>query len=78
MCTYSMVVDGWRDRQGPNFIPWTPNYPDPGTAQQMLEILRRLDEIDKKLGAKDCKLNESEKIAFEQKLQERAGPARTE
>ena len=77
MCVYSAVAGGWMN-PGPNYVPWTPSHPDPATAAQMLEILRRLDEIDKKLGAKDCKLNESEKVAFEKKLQERAGPARTE
>ena len=71
MYVYSAVADGWMN-PGPNYVPWTLTSPNRATAAQMLEILRRLDEIDKKLGAKDCKLNESEKIAFEKKLKRRA------
>lgn len=70
MCAVSMVVDGWRNPQSPNHIPWKQVEPD--TASQMLEVLKRLDAIDKAVGAIDCKLKELEKQKFIKKLKRKA------
>jgi hypothetical protein len=48
MCVVSMVIDG-ANRQWGNIQTWPSPVP-----QDMSEIIRRLAEIDKKLGAKDC------------------------
>lgn len=65
MCVYSMVVDLGQElhKQYPG-QDW-----DWNTVQQFLEVLRRLDEIDKKLGLKDCA--DEEKDAFMKKVFER-------
>lgn len=72
MCAYSVVVHDWQNKQSPNYIPWTQSWPTPPVAQEMLEIMKRLDELDKKLGAIDCRLTEKEKVKFELKVKRRA------
>jgi hypothetical protein len=72
-----MVINDWM--KGPNriddFDPYKrlPELITPSLAQQMLEVLKRLDEIDKKLNALDCKLKEPEKARIVRKLKRRAG-----
>lgn len=73
MCAVSNVVGPWTSPMDPNYIPWKKNSPDPSTAFEMLEIIRRLEALDKKLGAIECKLEEAAKEKFKRKLQRRAG-----
>ncbi len=70
MCTYSMVAHEWNTPGQPNFVPFTTEYPSPDLAQQMLKVLERLDEIDKKLGFLDC--DDAAKEAIVKKLKKRA------
>lgn len=76
MCVYSFIADQWT-RPGPNQIPgyqpWLPlpSSVDSNLARDMLEILKRLDKIDKKLNAKDRLLNADEKKHFEGQLRDR-------
>src|ERR1700688_611004 len=49
-------------------VPVTPGT-DPKILQEILDIGRRLDRIDKALGLKDCKQEEASKRAFEDRLQ---------
>jgi hypothetical protein len=78
MCVYSMVLNDWMRKDSPNHIPgFEPYKPlppviDPQLAKQMLDVLKRLDEIDKKLGALDCKVNEKDKEKITTKLRRRA------
>jgi hypothetical protein len=58
-----MVVDGAREQWGQ-----IQNWPYP-VVQDMSDIIERLSEIDKKLGAKDC--FDPKKDAFIQELSER-------
>jgi hypothetical protein len=67
MCTVSMVIDAWRQPQNPNYIPMPP---PPEVAQMMLDIIRRLEALDEKVNAIDCKLKEDEKREFKAALQE--------
>jgi len=62
MCAVSMVIGDWTNPRGPNWIPQEKI--DPSTAIQMLEIIKRLDALDKKLGFVDCKIEELEKQRF--------------
>lgn len=78
MCTVSMVITDWQNPSSPNHIPqWQPSQPlpyivTPDLAAQMLEVLKRLDAIDKKLGALDCKLKEPAKKKIISQLKRRA------
>lgn len=71
MCMLSLVVEGWTN-PGPNQITWTPNYPTVDMAKQMLDIMVRLDAIDKKLGALDCLVEAKAKRKLRIKLRKRA------
>lgn len=72
MCAVSNLVGPWTNPNDQQFMPWTRNYPDPALASQMLEIIKRLDAIDKRLGLMDCKLDAATKKKFVRKLQRRA------
>lgn len=63
MCAISAVIME-TERQFPPIQTW-PLQP----LQDLSEVLRRLDSIDKKMGAKDC--HEAIKDAFMKKLDER-------
>lgn len=56
----------------PNFLPTyplpSPSPVTPEIAKQMLDILAKVDDLDKKLGRIDCKLNEIEKKAYVEAL----------
>lgn len=70
MCAVSMVVEQWTNPLQPNHVPF--HQIDPTTAMQMLEVIRRLEEIDKRLNAIDCKLEKKSKDSFKKKLRQRA------
>lgn len=72
MCTVSMVIGDWTDRHSPNFLDMYRHPPTPDLALKMLEVIQRLDEIDKRLGLLDCKVKEPEKEIFIRKLRELA------
>ena len=61
MCTVSMIHD------------WAKNIPDPQWTRPMFneynELIRRLDEIDKKLGLANCE--DPEKAAFIKRIEKR-------
>jgi hypothetical protein len=70
MCATSMVMDQWMRPGSLNYVPF-PNI-DSATAAQMLEVIKRLEEIDKRLNAIDCKLDKPRKDGFKKKLRRRA------
>lgn len=72
MCAVSIVTGGWIKPQSPNYVPWTTTTPDAATAAQMLKVIALLEQIDKKLDAKDCSLEAKEKAALKRKLARRA------
>lgn len=45
----------------PNSIPWNTVQSDPALAAKMLEVLERLEAIDKKLGLLECKCTDKQK-----------------
>jgi hypothetical protein len=45
----------------PNAIPWPTIQADPKLAQQMLDVLARLEAIDKRLNNIDCKVEKASK-----------------
>lgn len=79
MCVYSAYVTEV-NKQWPGIAqPWTPNtsspyFPmltpttDPRILQEILDIGRRLDRIDKALGLRDCTQEAAAKKAFEDRL----------
>lgn len=64
MCAVSMVMGGWTDPIGPNYIPLPTIQQDTDLAKKMLEIIKKLDEIDRKVGAKDCSLENEYKEKY--------------
>lgn len=68
MCAVSMISDAWRNPQHPNYIPPTRYENDWEFANMMRDILRRPGDIDKMVGARDCKFTKAEKRVFEDKL----------
>jgi len=73
MCSYSnMIGDMWHPtwpaaptpqplQPSPNAIPWPMIVADPKLAQQMLDVLARLEAIDKRLNNIDCKVEKASK-----------------
>lgn len=72
MCAVSNVIGPWTQPSDPNYIPWSKQFPPRDTAAQMLDIIQRLEALDKKMGAIECKLEEAAKKKFKRKLQRRA------
>jgi hypothetical protein len=69
MCAVSMIMEGWRQPMSPNFVPWPTVVADPMLAQQMLEVLKRLEALDKRLGLMEqCKVSMKDKKNFKAKL----------
>lgn len=55
--------------KGPNAIPWPKIESDPKLAQQMLDILAKLEAIDKRLGMlEQCKISAAAKKSLKAKL----------
>lgn len=80
MCVYSAFVSEAM-KQWPSIdpgiykptYPWSPgSFPPPAPSEDVLreirELGKRLDALDKKLGAKDCTQEEAAKRAFEKRL----------
>jgi hypothetical protein len=73
MCAVSMVMDQWQNPTLPNYIPPLQWQSDPVLARQMLEVLQRLEAIDKKLGLLErCKFSKPVKDGFKKKLRRAA------
>lgn len=54
---------------GPNAIPWQQIQKDPELAKQMLEVLKKLEAIDRRLGQlENCKVSAPEKKALKARL----------
>lgn len=82
MCVVSAVMRQWWPEQskpwvlptiqpGPNEIPWPTVQKDPELAWQMLEVLQKLEAIDKRLGLMEqCIVSEPEKENIKAKLRE--------
>jgi hypothetical protein len=84
MCVTSAVMQQWWppsmpaptgpdygriDLPPPNAIPWPQIEKDPNLAAQMLEVLKRLEAIDKRLGLiEQCKVAEPEKKKVKARL----------
>jgi len=66
VCSVSAIVQQWTDTASPNFQPLQALKPD--TAALMLQIITKLEELDRKVNAINCKLAEPEKEAFKEKL----------
>lgn len=61
----------------PNAIPWPLIQQDPALAAQMLEVLKRLEAIDKRLGlVEQCKVAAPEKKKIKAKLRRIAKKAK--
>lgn len=91
MCVYSAYVDSAQKQwpgildlpavpyklpiynPAPNLLPPT----DPKILQEILDIGRRLDRIDKALGLKDCTQEEANKRAFEARLEKLIADAKS-
>ena len=71
MCAVSFVSDyyqnTWPQRFPENPAPWTK---DPDLAQRLLDVIERLDKIDKRLGDIECK--DAEKAKFKRSLKRAA------
>lgn len=73
MCAVSMIMDQWRQPGTANFIPMQQWMHDPVLASQMLEVLKNLEAIDKRLGLlEQCKYSKPEKDGFKKKLRRAA------
>ena len=69
MCTVSMVIDQWQQPASPNYIPWPTVQHDPALALQMLEVIKRLEALDKRLGLlEQCKIATKDKAKLKRKL----------
>ena len=54
---------------GPNYIPWPTVQADPALAVQMLELLKKLEAIDRRLGMlEQCKVTRREKKILKDRL----------
>lgn len=74
MCVYSNMMGEWWHPTwpaspsptpafpSPNSIPWHTIQADPALAAQMLEVLKRLEAIDKRLNNLDCKVEKDQKV----------------
>ncbi len=59
---------------GPNAIPWPLIQQDPALAPQMLEVLKKLEAIDKRLGQlENCKVTVKDKKNLKARLRRIAG-----
>lgn len=92
MCVVSMVMEQWWPKPEPyepqrhpllpqnpppNSVPWPLIQQDPKLAQQMLEVLKRLEAIDKRLGlVEQCKVAAPEKRKVKAKLRRIAKKAK--
>lgn len=93
MCVVSMVMDQWWPPNQPaiptipnilpappvtpNVIPWPMIQKDPELAKQMLEVLTRLEAIDRKLGLlEQCSVTRAEKKRTKDKLRRIAKKAK--
>ena len=80
MCSYSnMIGDWWHPTwptgptpqpfaPSPNSIPWPTITADPKLAQQMIDVLGKLEIIDKRLNNLDCKVEKASKQRIVGKL----------
>lgn len=73
MCTVSMVVGTLTNPASTNFIPWGPLTPTPDVSKRLLDVIDRLEKIDKRLGLIECSVEAKKKRAFKAKLRRRAG-----
>jgi tetrahydromethanopterin S-methyltransferase subunit G len=90
MCSYSnMIGDWWHPtwpasptpqplNPSPNAIPWPTIQADPALAAQMLEVLKRLEAIDKRLDNIDCKVEKDSKKKITTKLKRIAKKKRSQ
>jgi len=60
-------LEDFYKRKHPNMIPWDQVTPD--LAQQLLKIISMLEALDKRMGNMECKLEEAEKKAILDKLE---------
>ena len=80
MCAYSNMIGEWHHptwpytpapaplTPSPNSIPWPTIVADPTLAAQMLEVLKRLEAIDKRLNNLDCKVEKEQKVKITRAL----------
>ena len=74
MCVVSMVMDQWWPTTVPRrvpdqSIPWPVIQEDPALAKSLLEIIHRLESIDKRLGQLErCSVTVKKKAAIKRKL----------
>jgi hypothetical protein len=93
MCVTSTVIDGWRDPTwpqitphnpgpftlpaSPNAIPWPMIQQDPSLAVQMLEVLKRLEALDRRLDKMEqCAVTAREKKNLKARLRRIASKAK--
>lgn len=66
MCATSAVINDWFNPKQPNFVAW-PSI-DHTTAIQMLEVIKRLEQIDKRLNALECRAEAKQKAMIKHRL----------
>jgi hypothetical protein len=92
MCVTSTVIDGWRDptwppiyphnptpfpTTSPNAIPWPLIQQDPTLAAQMLDVLKRLEALDKRLDKMEqCAVTKRDKKNLKARLRRIARKAK--
>jgi len=72
VCATSAIIDQWTNPRLPSFVPWTPVSPSPNLAQEMLTVISKLEDIDRRLKQTECKLEAALKTKFKRRLQRRA------
>lgn len=70
MCATCAIIDQWTNPFTPAFVPW-PTV-SPNLAQEMLTVIQKLEDIDRRLGQLECKVEASVKAKFKRKLKARA------
>ena len=70
MCVTSAIIDQWTNPFTPAFVPW-PTV-SPNLAQEMLTVIQKLEDIDRRLGQLECKMETATKERFKKRLKKRA------
>lgn len=74
MCVVSMIYDYYHQPQRYQTV-WPVVQNDPALAAQLLEVIKRLEAIDKRLGDIECKVERKKKAALKRDLKRIAGSA---
>lgn len=74
MCATSIIIEQWQNPQSSTYVPWPQIRQDPMLAWQMADIIKRLEDIDERLGTLErCKVSAKSKRNFKRRLKRAAG-----